>query len=64
MANLLTYKGLRYKTFKYEEQLNKEKVMIEENKHNHVCESCNFKSSGNEYLEMCPLCGDYLYDEE
>ena len=38
--------------------------MIEENKHNHVCESCNFKSSGNEYLEMCPLCGDYLYDEE
>ena len=27
MANPLIYKGLRYKTFKYEEQLNKEKVM-------------------------------------
>jgi hypothetical protein len=27
MANPLTYKGLCYKTFKYEEQLNKEKVM-------------------------------------
>ena len=27
MANPLTYKGLCYKVFKYEEQLNKEKVM-------------------------------------
>ena len=27
MANPLIYKGLRYKTFKYERQLNKEKVM-------------------------------------
>ena len=53
MANPLTYKGLRYKTFKYEEQLNKEKVMYNNmfSKLVNKCKNLSYGSVRNKSFE-------------